>query len=257
MIPKKAHGEEVPRESEVLVTTADPETLPDAAIRLVERRAVRASLKEEQERLKQHEAEAEEILRREKERRDRERMGQDHEVSEKEKKFLAKEAKKKNTKEKKKVLKDKKIVKEKIVQDKKKAVKEEKEKKKPEAEEYSYYTTEDEPEVMPAPKVDDGKRKKTMPKLVAKKPKAKPPTPPTSHPNPKMMRERKRVFLRTISHQRARKVPAHRRSQRSLKQSHQCPSGQLFRRRGGLIICQTPSRSRPRGWLMTRLRWIA
>ena len=58
------------------------------------------------------------------------------------------------------------------------------EKEKPVAEEYSYYTTEDEPEALPAPKVDDGKRKKTMPKLVAKKPKAKPPTPPTSSSEP-------------------------------------------------------------------------
>ena len=49
--------EEEDKGPEVLVTTADPGTLPDAAIRLVERRAVRASLKEEQDRLKQHEAE--------------------------------------------------------------------------------------------------------------------------------------------------------------------------------------------------------
>ena len=41
MITKKAHGEDVPPEPEVLVTTADPETLPDAAIRLVERRTSR------------------------------------------------------------------------------------------------------------------------------------------------------------------------------------------------------------------------
>ena len=158
--------EEEDKGPEVLVTTADPETLPDAAIRLVERRAVRASLKEEQDRLKQHEAEAKEILRREKERRDRERRGQDHEVSEKEKKFLAKEAKKKkkNTKEKKNVLKDKGVVKA------KKAAKPEvktPEAKKPEAkkpvaeEEYSYYTSpSQEPEAKPVPKVEDGKRKK-------------------------------------------------------------------------------------------------
>ena len=183
MIPKKAHEEDVPQEPEVLVTAADPETWPDAAIRLVERRAVRANLKEEKERLKQHEAEANEILRREKERKDRERKGQDHEVSEKEKKFLARDARKKNTKEKKKkVLKDKKIVK-----DKKTAVKDEKEKEKPVAEEYSYYSTSEDPQakVKPAPKADDGKRKaKAMPKLAVKKargrPKNEPPTPPSS-----------------------------------------------------------------------------
>ena len=142
--------EEEDKGPEVLVTTADPETLPDAAIRLVERRAVRASLKEEQDRLKQHEAEAKEILRRE-----RERKGQAHEVSEREKKILAKEAKKKNTKEKKSVLKDKGVVKA------KKAVKPEV--KKPEAkkpiaeEEYSYYTSpSQEPEPKPTPKVEDG-----------------------------------------------------------------------------------------------------
>ena len=201
MVPKKAQEkireeedeEEDSKEPEVLVTTADPETLPDAAIRLVERRAVRASLKEEQDRLKQHEAEANEILRREKERRDRERRGQDHEVSEKEKKFLAKEAKKKNTKEKKNVLKDKGVVKA------KKAVKseaKEPEARKPEAkrpeakkpvveEEYSYYTSpSQEPEAKPAPKVEDGKRKEAAPKLVAKKQKAKPPTPPKSSSEP-------------------------------------------------------------------------
>ena len=194
MVPKKVQEkvreeEEEDKGPEVLVTTADPETLPDAAIRLVERRAVRASLKEEQDRLKQHEAEANEILRREKERKDRERKGQDHEVSEKEKKFLAKEAKKKkNTKGKKNVLKDKGVVKA------KKAVKPEVktpeakkwEAKKPVAEEeYSYYTSpSQEPEAKPAPKVEDGKRKKAAPKLVAKKQKAKPPTPPTSSSEP-------------------------------------------------------------------------
>ena len=181
--------EEEDKGPEILVTTADPGTLPDAAIRLVERRAVRASLKEEQDRLKQHEAEANEILRREKERKDRERKGQAHEVSEKEKKFLAKEAKKKkNTKEKKNVLKDKGVVKA------KKAVKSEvrtPEAKKPEAkkpvveEEYSYYTSpSQEPEAKPVPKVEDGKRKKAAPKLVAKKQKAKPPTPPKSSSEP-------------------------------------------------------------------------
>ena len=181
--------EEEDKGPEVLVTTADPETLPDAAIRLVERRAVRASLKEEQDRLKQHEAEANEILRREQEGKDRERKGQTHEVSEKEKKFLAKEAKKKkNTKEKKNVLKDKGVVKA------KKAVKAEEktpEAKKPEAkkpvaeEEYSYYTSpSQEPEPKPIPKVEDGKRKKAAPKLVAKKQKAKPPTPPQSSSEP-------------------------------------------------------------------------
>ena len=226
--------EEEDKGPEVLVTTADPETLPDAAIRLVERRAVRASLKEEQDRLKQHEAEAQEILRREKERRDRERRGQDHEVSEREKKFLAKEAKKKkNTKEKRNVLKDKGVVKA------KKAVKseaKEPEARKPEAkrpeakkpvveEEYSYYTSPSpEPKAKPAPKVEDGKRKKAAPKLVAKKQKAKPPH-QSLHLNQKMMREKKRVFLRMISHQRARKVPAHHRSQSCLRRSLQCPGG--------------------------------
>ena len=176
--------EEEDKGPEVLVTTADPGTLPDAAIRLVERRAVRASLKEEQDRLKQHEAEAKEILRREQERKDRERKGQAHEVSEKEKKFLAKEAKKKkNTKEKKNVLKDKGVVKA------KKAVKAEEktpEAKKPVAEEeYSYYTSpSQEPEPKPIPKVEDGKRKKAAPKLVAKTQKAKPPTPPQSSSEP-------------------------------------------------------------------------
>ena len=176
--------EEVPAEPEVLVTTANPETLPDAAVRLVERRAVRASLKEEQDRLKRHEAEANEIFRRERERKDRERerKGQEHEVSEKEKKFLAREAKKTVTKDKKKVLKDKKIVK-----DKQKAVKDEKDKEKPVAEEYSYYTTSQKPQakVKLVSKADDGKRKaKTMPKLASKKargrPKNRPPSPPSS-----------------------------------------------------------------------------
>ena len=185
MVHQKVHekvrddDEEEEEDAPVLVTTADPETLPDAAIRLVERRAVRANLKEEQDRLKQHEAEAKEILRRE-----RERKGQAHEISEREKKILAKEAKKKNTKEKKSVLKDKGVVKA------KKAVKPEvktPEAKKPEAkkpvaeEEYIYYTSpSQEPEPKPVPKVEDGKRKKAAPKLVAKKQKAKPPTPPKS-----------------------------------------------------------------------------
>ena len=55
---RRAYDDGGPPEPEVLATTADPETLPDAAIRLVEKRAVRANLKEEQDRLKQHEAEA-------------------------------------------------------------------------------------------------------------------------------------------------------------------------------------------------------
>ena len=55
---RRAYDDGGPPEPEVLVSIADPETLPDAAIRLVERRAVRANLKEEQDRLKQHEAEA-------------------------------------------------------------------------------------------------------------------------------------------------------------------------------------------------------
>ena len=104
VITQKAQEGGGPPESEVLVTTADPETLPDAAIRLVERRAVKANPKEERERLKQHEAEANEILRTERERKDRERKGQEHEVPEKEKKYLAREAKRKITKDKKKVL---------------------------------------------------------------------------------------------------------------------------------------------------------
>ena len=260
MITKKAHEEDVPPEPEVLVTTADPETLPDAAIRLVERRAVRANLKEEKDRLKQHEAEANEILRREKERRDRERKGQDHEVSEKEKKFLAREAKKKDTKEKKKkVLKDKKIVK-----DKKKAVKDEKEKEKPVAEEYSYYSTSEDPQakVKRAPKADDGKRKaKDMPKLASKKargrPKNKPPTPPSSSSSESGDQEGEEEDLLTDDFPPECEESTSPSEESEVFGIQQCPNGQLFRRRSGLIVCQTPSRSRLNDWLMTRLRWIA
>ena len=64
----------------------DPETMPDAAIRLVERRAVPLGLKEEQERFRGDEEEAREIPRREKECK-----GEDHELSKAELKFIAKE----------------------------------------------------------------------------------------------------------------------------------------------------------------------
>ena len=60
----------------------------------------------------------------------------------------------------------------KIVKNQKNAVKDEKEKEKPVAEEYSYYSTSQDPQAnaKPAPKADDGKRKaKAMPKLASKK----------------------------------------------------------------------------------------
>ena len=262
VIIQKAQEGGVPPEPQVLVTTADPETLPDAAIRLVERRAVRANIKEERERLKQHEAEANEILRKERERKDRERRGQEHEVSEKEKKYLAREAKKKITKDKKKVLKDKKIVK-----DKKKAVKDEKDKEKPVAEEYSYYSTSEDPQakVKPVPKPDDGKRKaKVMPKLASKKargrPKNKPPSPPSSPSSDsggQEGEEEEHLVTDDFPSEREETIPVHPRSRRCLRPILQRPNGQLFRRKSDLIICLIPNRSRLSDLLMTRLRWIA
>ena len=45
-----------------------------------------------------------------------------------------------------------------------------------------------------------------------------------------------------------RRVPAHPRSRRCLRRIQQCPNGQLFRPRSGLIICLTPNRSRLNDW---------
>ena len=259
VITKKAQEEDGPPEPEVLVTTADPETLPDAAIRLVERRAVRANLKEEQDRLKQHEAEANEILCREKERRDRERKGQDHEVSEKEKKFLAEEAKKKDTKEKKKVLKDKKIVK-----DKKKAVKDEKEKEKPVAEEYSYYSTSEDPQAKakPAPKADDGKRKaKAMPKLASKKargrPKNRPPTPPSSsssEPGDDEGEEEEDLMADDFPPE-CEESPSPSAESELFEAESAAPKQAVQAKRRPDSL--PDPKQRPNDWLMTRLRWIA
>ena len=71
-----------------LVTTADPSELPDTALRLVERRAVRANLQKEHEQLQKAEEEAEACIRREQERKQREQAGRDHEVSKREQKLL-------------------------------------------------------------------------------------------------------------------------------------------------------------------------
>ena len=173
-----------------LVTTADPSELPDTALRLVERRAVRANLQKEHEQLQKAEEEAEACIRREQERKQREQAGRDHEVSKREQKLLEKEAKKAQKKPTKGVQKDKKIVKEK-----------KREKVLPVAkfppEEYSYYTTSEEEKPPPKPKPkampkEDGKKRKVpvaaIPKKVAKakgRPKKKAPSPsPSPTPTP-------------------------------------------------------------------------
>ena len=173
-----------------LVTTADPSELPDTALRLVERRAVRANLQKEHEQLQKAEEEAEACIRREQERKQKEQAGRDHEVSKREQKLLEKEAKKAQKKPTKGVQKDKKIVKEK-----------KKEKVLPVAkfppEEYSYYTTSEEEKPPPKPKPkampkEDGKKRKVpvaaIPKKVAKakgRPKKKAPSPsPSPTPTP-------------------------------------------------------------------------
>ena len=183
-----------------LVTTADPSELPDTALRLVERRAVRANLQKEHEQLQKVEEEAEACIRRERERKQKEQAGRDHEVSKREQKLLEKEAKKAQKKPTKGVQKDKKIVKEKKKEpeETKKAAK--KEKVLPVAkfppEEYSYYTTsEDEkpppkPKPKAMPKVDGKKRKMPVaatPKKVAKargRPKKKKAPSPSPSPTP-------------------------------------------------------------------------
>ena len=174
-----------------LVTTADPSELPDTALRLVERRAVRANLQKEHEQLQKAEEEAEACIRREQERKQKEQAGRDHEVSKREQKLLEKEAKKAQKKPTKGVQKDKKIVKEK-----------KKEKVLPVAkfppEEYSYYTTSEEEKPPPKPKPkampkEDGKKRKVpvaaIPKKVAKakgRPKKKAPSPsPSPTPTPR------------------------------------------------------------------------
>ena len=183
-----------------LVTTADPSELPDTALRLVERRAVRANLQKEREQLQKAEEEAEACIRREQERKQREQAGRDHEVSKREQKLLEKEAKKAQKKPTKGVQKDKKIVKEKKKEPKetKKAAK--KEKVLPVAkfppEEYSYYTTSEDEKPPPKPKPkampkEDGKKRKmpvaATPKKVAKargRPKKKKAPSPSPSPTP-------------------------------------------------------------------------